>query len=308
MEKTRGSILICIRSRDLHSIDTSGSGGTMNLFNNIHADHNEILSIKLLSSTIPNSWYNLSSELNNNTLSFMETNDTSFTNLIIPNGSYNILELVSAIKVLIENQSSNSLTYTFTYDEITNALTITNSNPTVYNTTFEFSNVNSCRRFLGFEAVDLTITSTAGIVSNRAVDTTDTFNSIYCRLPNINSNKIIESSSSKYSNVIAHIPIIYSRNAFQTYEPNNPFEMYLNQKDINSIQILFTFQDSNKKVYYNKGDWEINLEINFYKAPETNKRIHTIHRQLLQRVLNYENNEKNDMDKINELKQIINIG
>ena len=71
MEKTRGSILICIRSRDLHSIDTSGSGGTMNLFNNIHADHNEILSIKLLSSTIPNSWYNLSSELNNNTLSFM---------------------------------------------------------------------------------------------------------------------------------------------------------------------------------------------------------------------------------------------
>ena len=30
MEKTRGSILICIRSRDLHSIDTSGSGGTMN--------------------------------------------------------------------------------------------------------------------------------------------------------------------------------------------------------------------------------------------------------------------------------------
>ena len=32
----------------------------------------------------------------------METGDTSFTNLTIPNGSYNILELVSAIKVLIE--------------------------------------------------------------------------------------------------------------------------------------------------------------------------------------------------------------
>ena len=68
--------------------------------------------------------------------------------------------------------------------------------------------------------------------------------------------------------------------------------MFLNQKDINSIQVLFTFQNSNESVYFNKGDWEINLEINFYKALKPIREYIQFIDNYYKGFLNYENNEK----------------
>ena len=270
MDRTRGDILITVRSRDLVStaIGDNNNSGRFNLFQNINAEDDELLSVELVSATIPNSFYNLSNNNTNNKIKFKEgVND--YVELTIPSGSYNILELSAEIKDLLEAQSTifgNNYTYTFTYNEINNLLTITNSGN---DAVFDFTTDNTCRRFLGFTNSIQTINSSNGITSNRAVDITDTRNSIFIRLPNLNNSKVIESNNGKFSNVIAQVPVELSRNTFFTFEPPQSFKCELAQKQINSIDILITYQDETNNVNFERADWEINLIISFFKAPQS---------------------------------------
>ena len=309
MNKTRGDIFICIRSRDLNltSRDGYNNAGRFNLFQNIEAEKDEILAVKLQSAILPNSFFNLSNNNQNNKLYFKETGDVAYIELTISSGSYDILELSSKIKELLENNSTNSLTYTFTYDEITNTLNIKNSNPTVYNTFFDFTQNNTCRRFLGFTNNIFTINSSNGITSNRAVDITDTRNSIYLRLPNLSNSKVIESNSGKYSNIIAQIPISLSRNTFFIYEPPTEFICMLGQNSINSIDINITYQNETEAVNFERGDWEINLIISFYKKIEIDKKHHnSLHSDIINRIENmYKRGIEDDREQL-ELNNFIN--
>ena len=273
--KTRGSVLLCLRSRDLSNTPANGfnSSGRFYLQDAIEAEPNEVMSIKLLSAIIPNSWDNLSSSLSNNTLMITEKRisdnaELSYT-ITIPNGSYSINELNDELTTLLDASSASdgySLNYTFSYSEINNLDTITSSDFTAYNTTFKFSQGNSCRRFIGFTAEDKTINSASGITSDRSVDITDTYNSLYVRLPNLTSQKVVESFTNQYSNIIAQIPITFSRNCFISFEPSNPFEMELKNTAISSLFCLITYQNERQEVDFQNNDWEINLEINFYRA------------------------------------------
>ena len=304
MNKVRGDTLLTIRSRDLKNTDTAGASGFFTLFESIVLNDNEIMTAKIVSATFPNSWYNLSDTSNNNKLSFKETGDTDYKIITIPNGSYDIDELTSQIKTLIETQSTNNLTYTFTYNEINNTLTIKNSNPSVYNTTFDFTTETSCRRFLGFLESIVSITDTNGIVSNRAVDITDTQNSIYIRT-NLSNNKVIESNSGKYSNILAHIPVPLSRNAFFVYDPMSPFEMELSQQSLSNIQIFITYQDENEIVVFNKGDWEINIVLSYYHKIHNNRKHHTIHKSIMDRYNEFNNNMRIKQKRQLELDELV---
>ena len=288
--RTRGDLYISIRSRDLllTSKDGFNNAGTFSLFEDIIAEEDEVLGVSLVSATIPNSFYNLSNNNSNNKIKFKETGDTDYTILTIPSGSYSILEISSKIKELLEANSTNTLTYTFTYDEINNTLNIKNSNPTVKNTTFDFTIENSCRRFLGFKSQEITINSTNGITSDRAVDVTDTKNSIYIRLPNLSNSKVLESSSGKFSNIIAQVPVALSRNTFFIFEPPVEFICELSQKQINSIDINITYQNESEAVNFENADWEINLKITFFKSHHTHNKQreyhHTIESQLSRQI------------------------
>tara|TARA_R110001592_G_scaffold148068_2_gene372654 strand:- start:402 stop:1346 length:945 start_codon:yes stop_codon:yes gene_type:complete len=304
MNKVRGDTLLTIRSRDLKNTDTAGASGFFTLFESIVLNDNEIMTAKIVSATFPNSWYNLSDTSNNNKLSFKETGDTDYKIITIPNGSYDIDELTSQIKTLIETQSTNNLTYTFTYNEINNTLTIKNSNPSVYNTTFDFTTETSCRRFLGFLESIVSITDTNGIVSNRAVDITDTQNSIYIRT-NLSNNKVIESNSGKYSNILAHIPVPLSRNAFFVYDPMSPFEMELSQQSLSNIQIFITYQDEKEIVVFNKGDWEINIVLSYYHKIHNNRKHHTIHKSIMDRYNEFNNNMRIKQKQQLELDELV---
>ena len=289
-EKTRGDLYISIRSRDLLLTSKEGfnNSGTFSLFEDIIAEEDEVLGVSLVSATIPNSFYNLSNNNSNNKIKFKETGDTDYTILTIPSGSYSILEISSKIKELLEANSTNTLTYTFTYDEINNTLNIKNSNPTVKNTTFDFTIENSCRRFLGFKSQEISITTTDGITSDRAVDITDTRNSIYIRLPNLSNSKVLESSSGKFSNIIAQVPVALSRNTFFIFEPPVEFICELSQKQINSIDINITYQNESEAVNFENADWEINLKITFFKSHHTHNKQreyhHTIESQLSRQI------------------------
>ena len=322
MNKSRGSILLCLRSRDLSNTPVNGfnSSGRFYLNDSIEASNDEIMSIKLVSAIIPNSWDNLSSSLNNNTLMITEKRmsdnaELSYT-ITVPNGSYSINELNDELTTLIDASSASdgySLNYTFSYNEINNLDTITSSDSSAYNTTFKFSQGNSCRRFIGFTAEDKTINSASGITSDRSVDITDTYNSLYIRIPNLSSQKVVESFTNNYSNIIAQIPISFSRNCFITYEPNHPFEMEIQNTSISSFFILITYQDELQQVDFQNNDWEINLEISFRKGITGRKNIdrkQNINKPLFMPNIRNKFNKflfeyEEDIRKINELRNII---
>ena len=308
MDKVRGDTLLTIRSRDLKNVDTQGASGFFTLFEAITLNNNEVMTAKIVSATFPNSWFNLSDSAKNNTIDFKETGDTSFKSIVIENGSYNINELGTKLKEILEANSTNNLTYTFTYDIIKNQLHIENSNPSVYNTVFDFTTATTCRRFLGFTQQVFTIEASEGLYSDRAVDITDTQNSIYIRT-NLANQKIIESSTGKYSNILAHIPVPLSRNNFFVYDPMNPFEMELTQNTISNIKIFITFQNETQIVNFNNGDWEINIVISYYRKFNRHKHHRennmTIHKQLIDMYNNYNDKLKQQEKEHNELKTIL---
>lgn len=310
MLRTRGDVFITIRSRDLKStaIADNNNSGVFTLFENIIAEEDEILTVELVSATIPNSFYNLSNNNSNNTITFKE-GGSAYTTLTIPSGSYDILELSTKLKTLLEAQSTtfgNSYTYTFSYDEINNLLTITNSGNDAM---FDFTTSNTCRRFLGFTSSIQTINSADGIVSDRAVDITDTRNSIYIRLPNLSNSKVIESNSGKYSNVVAQVPIELSRNTFFTFEPPQSFKCELVQKQINSISINITYQEETNPVNFERADWECNLIISFFKISHAEKKArqfsHSLQKEMLNKIDDYHNNIVEQKQREEEIKKYL---
>jgi len=239
----------------------------------------------------------------NNKLDWSE--GTSNYSITIPDGSYNIYELTEQIITLINNANSNAITYTFTYNEITNKLTINSNSSTL--TTFKFSNNDSCRRFLGFSNEDKTLTTSSSLISDRAVDITDTQNSLYVRVPNLSNSRVVESSTGKYSNILAQIPVDLSRNSFFVYEPPNPFEMEITNNSISSIEISITFQDENERVHFNRADWEVNIELSFYNRPQRKKEPLKLSAQMTTKYNEFVNKQKEQLDKKQNLENMMKL-
>ena len=300
--KTRGSNYITIRSRDLINTSNNGNGnsGRFVLFEAIEAGEDEVISVSLSSGTFPNSWYNLSATNLNNLLTFVE-NGTTY-NTQIPDGNYNITELMAKIKNVMETANGGAVEYTFTYDEINNQVRIISNSQFI--TTMKFSLPNSPRRMLGFTEADINFNSFSPLLSNRAVDITDTQNSIYIRLPNLSNQKVIESSTGRYSNIIAHIPVLFSRNSFFTYEPSNPFHMELSQTTLSSIDVNITYQNEDIPVNFNRGDWEINIIVDFLKKPKSIAKQINLNKNLINKYDIYKKKELDKEMRITALKNL----
>tara|TARA_Y100001937_G_C7134636_1_gene339290 strand:- start:5043 stop:5972 length:930 start_codon:yes stop_codon:yes gene_type:complete len=305
MSYTQGSNLICIRSRDLDNTNSLGNSGRLVLQQPIEANPNEKLYVCVLSATFPNSWYNLSLHLSNNTISFKETGDSEFKLITIEDGTYNIDELMNKIKTLLDANSTNSCSYTLTYDEIKNQVNITHDKTATKTTLIDFTTSTTCRRMLGFTSSIQTIDASEGVFSDRAVDITDTFNSLYIRLPNLSNQKVIESNTARFSNIVAHIPVPLSRNTIFTYEPPKPFCMELNQRTITAIDVEITFQNEEQRVHFGRGDWEVNLLIEYRLNMEKTAPPHTIHRNILRQMKNFEKRQIEDKRHIDDLKELI---
>jgi len=209
---------------------------------------------------------------------------------------------MAKIKNVMETANNGAVEYTFTYDEINNQVRIISNSQFI--TTMKFSLPNSPRRMLGFTEADINFNSFSPLLSNRAVDITDTQNSIYVRLPNLSNQKVIESSTGRYSNIIAHIPVLFSRNSFFTYEPSNPFHMELSQRTLSSIDVNITYQNENIPVNFNRGDWEINIIVDFLKKPKSIARQINLHKNLINKYDIYKKKELDKEMRITALKNL----
>jgi len=291
-ELTRNPLIIAVRSRDLDNLNEYGSSGNMNLFQQIQADLDEILTIQVITAIIPNSWNNLSSLLKNNKLRFGETNDNADKVLTIPDGNYNIDELMTEVKKQLDANSTNNCTYTLTYSDITNAVSITHNKTSTIQTTFNFLGNDTIRRFLGFTQGEFTVTSSDIVKSDRSIDISDTNNCLFVR-SDLNNQKVVESSSTKPSNIICCIPIPLSRNSFFVYDPMQPIEIQLGQNSISSFNLAITWQDSSF-VDMRKGDWELVLKINYRRLPKSERINFNRIKNLEQRLAKFEQSQQSE--------------
>ena len=84
-----------------------------------------------------------------------------------------------------------------------------------------------------------------------------------------------------------------------------PFCMELNQKTINAIDVNITFQDENQRVHFSKGDWEINLLIDYTLDLEKKSIPNTIHKSIKLKMERYEKMKLEDKNKQQDLKKIV---
>ncbi len=297
--------MITIRSRDLDNLHPYGSQGNLTLFQSIQSEPDEVLTVQVISAVIPNSWNNLSTVIGNNKLRFAEflgEGDSSETTLTVSDGNYSIDELMSSVKTLLDGSSSNGCKYTLTYSEITNQVSITHDKTSTVTTTFDFLSSDTIRRFLGFTQGEFSITGSEPIVkSDRTVDITDTHNAVFIR-SDLNNQKVVESSSTRPSNIIACIPVPLSRNSFFVYDPMQPFEIQLSQAAISSINLRVTWQDE-RLIDLRKADWELTLKINYRRLPKAERFHFRKHNDIESRLRKFEAFQKTiEMDDSTKAK------
>lgn len=300
--------LICIRSRDLENTNAFNNFGSINLNQPIEADEDESLQISLKSAVFPNSFHNLSEMNKNNTITFSESGQTGLTIVTLANGSYSVYELMTELKALMEENSYNNWIYNFTYSEISNRIFIKKYNWTAgQTTTFDFTTANSARRFFGFSAITKSILSADGIESDRGVDVSDTQNALYVRLCNLTNDRVIESSSFRYSNIIAVIPLPLSRNSFFVYEPNNPFVCELTNRSITRIEVLITFQQQTDDIDFRSCDYELNFEVSrkVSKTPTIDNGTRQTQEQIHERVKRHQTALEQNKQKKQTLDETI---
>ena len=77
-------------------------------------------------------------------------------------------------------------------------------------------------------------------------------------------------------------------------------------QSLSNIQIFITYQDEKEIVVFNKGDWEINIVLSYYeKKHRHHNKHHTIHRHLVDRYNQYNNDMRMKQKRQLELEQLV---
>lgn len=249
----RQPIEIILKSNRGTTIGDLDGSKLFDLETEIVARKDEDLLLYLKKAFIPFSFYCLSSNQHNNKLDYTEIKTDGSTNTIaltIPDGNYNITELLSEIKTQMEDASTFSFKYTFTYNENTNKATFliaSGTNPS--KTTFKFSTgtnaSNSIRRLVGFTENDVDFTTTSSATSNLLVDMADGLDSLHLK-SNLVGTNIQSTRGAINGGELLIIPVDLSPYSILYYsEGANPFKHKLSANSIKQIEIKFTDNNDN---------------------------------------------------------------
>lgn len=245
----KSTTVLHIRSKDATQLTIGyNTHFDVNLTNPILVSDNEETHISIMSSEIPYSFYNVSSELENNTLIYDDTQTLTFTSQ-----DYDIDELVA----FFEANTAFKAIFTTTYNSQKNKITFTNTTGVSHKINLSLSNVNKEIGFLETDT-DRTITAsgtlTSDFVCNLATvhsifikSTLSTANVLSTRAGNsttlqkisvdVNSNGIIYMNSQDFRQVtISQVPVI-DHISFSITDQNNKL-LQLNNVNY-EISILF---------------------------------------------------------------------
>jgi len=251
----------------------------------ISSRKDERLLLYLKKAFLPFSFYTLSSSQKNNILDIKETNGggSDTYSITIPDGNYNITELISTIKSLLESTTQKNFKYTITYNKSTSKVSfkiLSGTTPT--NATLLFSTgVNSkfsVKNILGFNETDVSFTTSSSTTSQKIVDMADGLDSIRVISNLVGSN--IRSTNREGGELLL-IPVdLEPFSVIYFNEGPAPFKHLINQENIKRIEIKMT--DANNNIIdFNQIPYTLILQVEFVfnpadKITENNKQLEKI--------------------------------
>jgi len=253
----------------------------------------------VLSGEIPYTFYNVSSDLNNNIIRFTANGEPlRFT---FANKNYDINEVV---KVL----NDGNFPFTVSYDRFTMKLTFANNT--------NFTNIlnlstSTANKFLGFDenASDITLTPGQSTTSSGVVDLA-TVHSIFIK-SNSSSNMIF-STRAGFSSTIQKISIDVNSGGIIYLNQNDSRQHTVLHSNVEFLELKLTDQNNNL-LNFNNINYEITMAFYIY---EKNKIIRTQNLNIRPRnqVITTNNNQNNmrpfdnnfQIDPIQEEEEIIN--
>lgn len=211
--RPKRTTIVHIRSKDALQLETSlNTNFRVQLVSAIECSNTEEIHAQLISAEIPNSAYNVSSQVENDTIVYDDT-----VNFTFPNKNYDVDEIVSVIN------DDNTFPFSVSYDEYTNRLTFTNTDTVAHTLNWTLSNA---RKLLGFGLSDDTeVASLATTTSSGMVDLA-TIHSVMIKSDLAAGNVL--STRAGNSTTLQKISI----------DVNTYGIIYLNQQDYRTVSVL----------------------------------------------------------------------
>ena len=262
------SNIIHIRSKETN-FETLNSDFSFNLKSAIEIGKNQEAHITVISAEIPYSFYNISSDLLNNTLVYNTNNTLTFTNQ-----DYNITQLVK----YFNDDTNFSALFSTTYNAQKNKITFTNVTGSTQTINFSSSTIN---KVIGWNEIQSDIDLAAsGTTESVNVCNLATVHSIMVRSNLSDANT--QSSRNGNSGILQKISI----------DMNSNFLIYLNNSDYRTTSIItsttidyismnFTNQDD-KILNLNGVNFEISLLVEIFpidNAP-TRRKLLTVEKEI----------------------------
>jgi hypothetical protein len=269
-----------IRSKDVERFGDLNSHLFIDLTEPILVDSKtEEIHQVVLSGEIPNSFYNVSSDLKNNIIRFTANGEPlPFT---FPNKNYDINEIV---KVL----NDGNFPFTVSYDRFTMKLTFANNTNFTNILNLSTSNAN---KILGFDENDADITLTPGqsTTSTGVVDLASV-HSIFIK-SNSSSNMIF-STRAGFSSTIQKISIDVNSGGIIYLNQNDSRQHTVLNNNIEFIELRLTDQNNNL-INFNNINYEITMAFYIYSKNKIIRTQNLSIRQNRNQVLTTNNNETN---------------
>ena len=285
---SKSSIVLYLDSRDATSYlatkletDNAGVSREINLNSyfqyvlteNIEVPLNQRALVSLQSATIPYSFYNIRTDVNDK-LIYRITDETSGavinSTLTLLNGNYTAYSLQNAVLDFInDNQVIGSLEYTFDmiYDSDKNKylFSITNKiNANILRLDFFFEDsIKSCNVEIGFEPNNHFIKSNTDIskrFSQNVIDINGSIHGVYIR-SNLVSKGTLDSQNGTLSNILARLPIAVQSGGIIFGDHNN-HRSIVDLKYINTITIRLT-DERNRILDLNGLHFQVAIQIDF---------------------------------------------
>lgn len=254
LSSTNSNKLLHIRTQDLEPGQFNSPGLKtdiqVKLDVPIEVFSNENLALALHSVSIPFTFFNV--DAYSNKFQARAVGSPAWIDITIPAGNYQIKNLASTIKGLLD--TSLSTTFSIVYSTISNGLTFLD---TLSTSEFEFNfNVpNSIYRQLGFQ--ETTYTSTSYVLRSDSSATLFPYQSVFIHCDLIQGDS--QDSRGQQSDILERVPVL-GANTLIYFRPTSTQQKFLiNKKLIWTFRIYLTY-DRITPVDTRGVDWEVSLQ------------------------------------------------
>ena len=255
--KPKRTTIVHIRSKDANQVNPElNTEFRINLVSPVECAQDEEIHAQVISAEIPNSAYNVSAQVENNTIIFDDT--SSYT---LPSKNYDIDELVRVITAEV------SFPFSATFDEFTGKVTLTNTDDANHTINWTLSNA---RKVLGFGlSADAVVTPAGTSISTGMADLA-TIHAIMIKSDLAAGNVL--STRAGNSTTLQKISI----------DVNSGGIVYLNQQDYRTVSVLqkpvidvitFRLTDQNDNLLdLNDLNYEFSIQFLIFDRPRVGQR------------------------------------